>query len=116
MDNKFYIMDNCNNLMNINFIDYLKKVQNNGAGEIILNSVDDDGSMKGYNFEILNSFLKHINVPSIFLGGWSSLENIKNLFDSFENIAAGCSSLFIYKGKFRAVLISYPSELERLKY
>ena len=115
IDNEFKVVNNYGKVININVVDFLKKIQNNGAGEIIFNSFDDDGCMKGYNFEILENFLEYINIPSIILGGCSQIENIKSLFNNFPSVAAGCSSIFIYKGKFKAVLISYPSELEKSK-
>jgi cyclase len=115
INNEFKIVNNFGKVINIDIINFLKKIQTNGVGEIIFNSLDDDGCMKGYNFEILENFLKYIGVPSIILGGCSQIENIRSLFKTFESVAAGCSSIFLYKGKFKAVLISYPSELEKLK-
>ena len=115
INNEFKVVNNFGKVINIDVINFLKIIQNNGVGEIIFNSLDDDGCMKGYNFEILENFLKHIDIPSIILGGCSQIENIRSLFNNFKSVAAGCSSIFIYKGKFKAVLISYPSELEKLK-
>ena len=57
--------------------------------------------------------LNYVNIPSIIVGGCSSHEDIKKLFLKNKNIAAGCSSIFIFKGKLKAVLISYPSEEEK---
>tara|TARA_B100000787_G_scaffold130728_1_gene99629 strand:+ start:401 stop:1162 length:762 start_codon:yes stop_codon:yes gene_type:complete len=115
INNEFKVVNNFGKVINIDVINFLKIIQNNGVGEIIFNSLDDDGCMKGYNFEILENFLKYIDIPSIILGGCSQIENIRSLFNNFKSVAAGCSSIFIYKGKFKAVLISYPSELEKLK-
>ena len=115
INNEFRVVNNFGKIMNIDIIEFLKEIQNKGVGEIIFNSLDDDGCMKGYNLEILDNFLKYINIPSIIIGGCSRIEDIRNLFNTFESVAAGCSSIFIYKGKFKAVLINYPSELEKLK-
>ena len=98
-----------------NLIDYLKNIQKAGVGEIIFNSVDNDGAMKGYDNIFLDKYLDYVNVPSVMLGGCSSYDDIRSLFKKFKNIAAGCSSVFIYKGKFRAVLINYPSESEKIE-
>tara|TARA_Y100000816_G_scaffold250273_1_gene200158 strand:+ start:118 stop:882 length:765 start_codon:yes stop_codon:yes gene_type:complete len=109
----FNIVNNKKILVDINLNDYIEKIQKNGAGEIILSSVKDDGSMNGYDLDILESCLKFIKVPSILLGGCSGYDDIKKLFNSYKSIAAGASSIFIFKGKLKAVLISYPSDNER---
>tara|TARA_A100001011_G_scaffold60809_1_gene60635 strand:+ start:127 stop:882 length:756 start_codon:yes stop_codon:yes gene_type:complete len=114
-DRGFSIVNNKRNVVDINLNDYIENIQKNGAGEIILNSVLDDGSMRGYNLDILNHCLKFINVPSILIGGCSGYNDIKKLFYNYKSIAAGGSSIFIYKGKLKAVLINYPSENEREK-
>ena len=101
--------------MKIDLIDYINKIQMNGAGEIILSSIDNDGVMKGFDFKILDKLLKYIKIPSILIGGCSNNENIKDLFRNYKNVAAGCSSLFIFKGKLKAVLINYPSESDKKK-
>ena len=69
--------------------------------------------MSGYDLNFLDSILNYVNVPSIIVGGCSDYEDIKKLFLKHKNIAAGCSSIFIFKGKLKAVLISYPSEKEK---
>ena len=99
--------------MNIDLIDYVTDLQLNGVGEIIFNLIDDDGSLNGYNFSFLETINDYINVPSIILGGCSNYENIKLLFRKFPKFASGCSSVFIYKGKFKAVLINYPSKNQK---
>ena len=109
----FNIVNNKKILVDINLNDYIEKIQKNGAGEIILSSVKEDGSMKGYDLDILENYLKFIKVPSILLGGCSGYNDIKKLFSSYQSIAAGASSIFIFKGKLKAVLISYPSDNEK---
>ena len=93
----------------------IKKFQNLGVGEIILNSIDRDGMMQGYDFELVNKIKSIINVPLTILGGASSLEDIKKLFDQFGIIGASAGSLFVFKGKYRAVLINYPSLENKMK-
>ena len=90
-------------------------IQENGVGEIIFNSIDRDGTMIGYDLGIINLVKNSLKVPTIIVGGCSNFENIKELFKLYPNIASGCSSLFIYKGKFKAVLINYPSEDKKNK-
>ena len=115
IEEDYIITNNLLEPVKIDLIDYINKIQMNGAGEIILSSVDNDGVMKGFDFKILDKFLKYINIPSILIGGCSNNENIKDLFHNYKNVAAGCSSLFIFKGKLKAVLINYPSEKDKEK-
>ena len=93
----------------------IKKFQDLGVGEIVLNSIDRDGVMQGYDFELVNKIKPLINVPLTILGGAGSLEDIKKLFDHFGIIGASVGSLFVFKGKYRAVLINYPTTAEKFK-
>ena len=80
-----------------------------GAGEIVVNSIDGDGVMQGYDFELVEEMKNNIRVPLTVLGGAGSLDDIKALFARFRQLGAAAGSLFVYKGKYRAVLINYPS-------
>ena len=73
--------------MKIDLIDYINKIQINGAGEIILSSIDNDCDER-FDFKILDKFLKYIKIPSILIGGCSNIENIKDLFHNYKNVAA----------------------------
>lgn len=78
-----------------------------GAGEILLNSVDRDGTLKGPLLTLVKTAANHVKVPLIALGGVSSLEDIKACVDvGASAVAAG--AFFVYYGPHRAVLISYP--------
>ena len=110
---KYFIVDNHGNKIDKNIFDFITEIQKFGAGEIIFNSFNDDGKMSGYDFNFLNSILNYVNIPSIIIGGCSSQEDIKKLFLNYKSIGAGCSSLFIYKGKLKAVLISYLTDEEK---
>ena len=112
-DKGFRIVNNKRKIIDLNLSDYIENIQKKGVGEIILSSVKEDGSMNGYDLDILNNCLKYIKVPSILIGGCSGYDDIKKLFSIYKSVAAGGSSIFVYKGKLKAVLISYPSEEER---
>ena len=88
--NKYVIVDNLNNIIKIDFLDYIKKIQDLGVGEIIFNSIEREGTMEGYDLEILDEFYKFIKIPSVIVGGCSNYENIKNLFSLYPNTASGC--------------------------
>ncbi len=93
----------------------VSKVQEYGAGEIVINSIDRDGMNEGYDFKLAKIIKKQVHVPLTFLGGAGSLDDIKKL--TSENGIIGCAagSLFVFKGIYRAVLISYPDQLLRQK-
>jgi cyclase len=84
-----------------------------GAGEIVINSVDQDGMMQGYDLELADAMRNVTNVPLTILGGAGSMADIKALVSKHPIIGAAAGSLFVFKGKFRAVLINYPSLSER---
>ncbi len=69
--------------------------------------------MQGYDYELVDKIKSIIKVPLTILGGAGSLEDIKKLFDQFGIIGASAGSLFVFKGKYKAVLISYPNREER---
>ncbi len=90
------------------------KLQELGAGEIVLNNVDRDGEMKGYDFDLIDSVRNAISTPLTVLGGAGSLDDIRSLVSRYGVIGAAAGSLFVFKGKYRAVLINYPSLEEKL--
>ncbi len=94
----------------IKFAQYMEKL---GAGEIVLNSVDRDGQMQGYDLDLVARLRESINVPLTVLGGAGSLHHIRDLVQLYPVIGAAAGSLFVFKGKYRAVLINYPSRSER---
>ncbi|MDC0101067.1 AglZ/HisF2 family acetamidino modification protein [Alphaproteobacteria bacterium] len=96
-------------------LDLALELQELGAGEIILNSVDRDGGMQGYNLELAKLFKKSLRVPMTMLGGAGSLDDISSLFDAVGIVGAAAGSLFVFKGKYRAVLISYPTPAQKFE-
>lgn len=93
---------------------FAAKLQELGAGEIVLNNVDSDGEMKGYDFDLIDSVRNAISTPLTVLGGAGSLDDIRSLVSRYGIIGAAAGSLFVFKGKYRAVLINYPSLEEKL--
>ncbi len=83
--------------------------QRKGAGEIVINSVDQDGQMKGYDMALAEKIRKEISVPLTLLGGAGSLDHIGSLINRFGIIGASAGSLFVFRGVYKAVLINYPS-------
>lgn len=93
--------------------DFVKKLEDLKVGEIVLNSIDNDGLMKGYDMALSEKVRNNCSMPMTVLGGAGSLDDIKSLISKFKVIGAAAGSLFVFKGKYRAVLISYPNRVER---
>ena len=92
---------------------FARRCEELGAGEIVLNSVDRDGQMQGYDLDLVAQFRQAVHVPLTVLGGAGSINDISELVRRFPVIGAAAGSLFVFKGKYRAVLINYPSRGER---
>ena len=92
-----------------------KKVEDLGAGEIVLNSIDKDGLMSGYNVDLIDHLRNELSIPLTVLGGAGSLNHIGEIFSKYGIIGAAAGSLFVFKGKYRAVLANYPDLNEKSK-
>jgi imidazole glycerol-phosphate synthase subunit HisF len=90
-----------------------KKFEKLGVGEIVVNSIDRDGGMQGYDLKLIEQVRNVVAVPVTALGGAGSLDHIRELIERFGIIGASAGSLFVFKGKYRAVLINYPNQLEK---
>ena len=92
---------------------FIIQLQDMGVGEIVINSIDDDGVMKGYNFELIDTIKPLINVPLTVLGGAGTADDLAKLIKTYGIIGTAAGSLFVFKGKYRAVLINYPNQDEK---
>ena len=93
-----------------------QQFQNAGVGEIVINSIDRDGTMQGYDFELALQVKPRLNVPVTFLGGAGSLEHIGDLITKLGVVGCAAGSLFVFKGKYRAVLINYPTPSQKNEF
>lgn len=89
-------------------IEFAQAMEAAGAGEIVLNAIDRDGMMKGYDLTLARQLRAAVNVPISILGGAGSLDDIEELIREVGVLGAVAGSLFVFKGKYRAVLINYP--------
>lgn len=94
-------------------IELARDVEKCGVGEIVINSIDNDGEMKGYDLVLAKKIRDAITVPMTVLGGAGSLKDIGNLISSFGIVGAAAGSLFVFKGVYKAVLINYPRPAEK---
>ncbi|GHT67086.1 putative imidazole glycerol phosphate synthase subunit hisF2 [Bacteroidia bacterium] len=93
--------------------DFVAKLNETAIGEIVVNSIERDGTMQGYDFHLIDTVRELTDLPITVLGGAGSLEDIKQLIDRYKIIGAAAGSLFVFKGKYRAVLINYPTKEEK---
>ena len=89
-------------------VEWAHALESSGVGEIFLNSVDRDGTQKGFDVGLVESVVTQVHVPVIACGGAGSTADLIELFDRTGVSAVAAGSLFVFHGKHRAVLISYP--------
>lgn len=95
--------------------EFVKRVEGLGAGEIVINSIDNDGIMKGFDLSLINKVRSKTTLPLTVLGGAGSLSDIQTIIDQFGIIGISAGSLFVFKGIYKAVLINYPDVIEKDK-
>jgi cyclase len=94
-------------------VTFAQSLQQAGAGEVVINSVDRDGFMNGYDLELAQQMNLALRVPMTILGGAGSLEDIATLLEKCGVVGAAAGSLFVFKGRYRAVLINYPTASQK---
>ena len=93
-------------------VELAKEAERLGAGEIIINSVDRDGMMQGYDIELVKSVADAVKIPVTAIGGAGGIADLKKVLDEGHAHAAAGGSMFVYYGRLKAVLITAPSETE----
>ena len=111
INNEYKILsNNGGKIENYNLIDFIQDVQDRGAGEIILTSIENEGLKKGLDLDLYSYVEDYVKVPLIANGGVGSVNDISNFFDNFSFSAVACGSLFVFFGNRNAVLINYPDK------
>ncbi len=95
-------------------VDFAREVEALGAGEIVLNAIDHDGMMNGYDLNIASQIRDATHLPLTLMGGAGSLAHMQEAVHRLGTIGLAAGSMFVFKGQYRAVLISYPSHAERV--
>lgn len=88
---------------------YAKEMEERGAGEIFINSIDQDGTFKGYDLELIKMVADAVEVPVVACGGAAGLDDFQQAIQVGSASAVAAGSFFIFQQPHRAVLISYPS-------
>lgn len=97
----------------ISAVEAARQAESLGAGEILVNSIDNDGVMKGYDLELAREVRESTKIPMTVLGGAGSLSDISKLIDTCGVVGAAAGSLFVFKGAYKAVLINYPNRAQK---
>jgi imidazole glycerol-phosphate synthase subunit HisF len=97
-------------LMDENPIDFALRMQRIGAGELIINSVDNDGMMNGYDLELIDQLSSKLEIPVVACGGAGNFEHLKKAILQGGASAVAAGSLFVFHGPLKGVLINYPNQ------
>lgn len=100
--------------LRINLETHVRNLVAAGVGEIVIQSIDREGTMKGLDLELVQTVSQMVDIPVVATGGVGSLDHVREGIVSGHASAVAAGSLFVYKGKHRAVLINYPDQ-EKLK-
>jgi len=92
---------------------FVVEMQKAGVGEIVINSIDHDGMMDGFDLDLLFKIRHLVTVPLTVMGGAGKLDDLGAAIAQHGIIGVAAGSLFVFKGKFKAVLINYPTRKEK---
>ena len=91
-------------------LEFAQLMEEMGAGEIVLHSIDRDGTMAGYDVDTIARIAEKVSIPIIALGGAGSVEHFEQAISKGKASAVAAGSMFVFHGKHKAVLIDYPSQ------
>ncbi len=87
--------------------DFLPLAEDQGAGEVVINHIDRDGMMQGYDLDLARSVRAAVTIPATMLGGAGNVDDLRELIAAIGTCGAAAGSMFVFNGVYRAVLISY---------
>ena len=102
--------------INIDPLEFAKKVEKMGVGELFINSIDRDGTMQGYDLDIIKGIAETVDIPVIACGGAGKLQDFQDAVKIGKASAVAAGSMFVFYGPHKAVLINYPSQEDLKKY
>jgi cyclase len=95
--------------IDVPLVDWVRRLEDAGAGEILVTSIDRDGTMDGYDIALVKLVTQSVGVPVIAAGGAGSVDDMGDVVVNGGASAAAVGSLAVYQGKNRAVLINFPT-------
>jgi cyclase len=95
-----------------NPVEFAQLMEKNGAGELIIQSIERDGTMEGYDIDLIKSVSTSVSIPVVALGGAGNKNDLLKAYKNGHANALAAGSLFIYQSKKRGVLINYPDKNE----
>lgn len=103
---------NGSKMSNYSPLEFAKQMEEKGAGEIIVQSIDRDGTMEGYDLDLIALISNSVSIPVVALGGAGSMNDLKAAFQEGNASALAAGSLFVFQSKKRGVLVNYPDKTE----
>lgn len=91
-------------------VSFAKQMEASGAGELIIQSIEKDGSMSGYDIDLIRSISEAVTIPVVALGGAGSLDDLRSAWKQGYANGLAAGSLFVYQSARRGVLINYPEK------
>ena len=92
----------------LNPVDWAKEVEKRGAGEILINAMDHDGMMQGYDYHLIKAITSSVGIPVVAAGGAGSIQHLVKAVKDSHASAVAAGAFFVFQGKHKAVLITYP--------
>ena len=96
-------------------VEYAILMEKMGAGELMITSIDKDGTQSGYDFDLIKRVSESVSIPVIASGGAGTIQHFREAIHTSNAMAVAAGSMFVFHGNRRAVLISYPSQKEILE-
>ena len=96
-------------------VEFACLIEEKGAGEILLNSIDNDGMMSGYDLELIKNVSDAVSIPVVAVGGAGETAHFQDAITKGHASAVAAGSMFVFHGPRRAVLVNYPSQKELIK-
>lgn len=96
-------------------VKFSMELEERGAGELLIQNVDNEGTGNGYDYDIIHEIYENVSIPVSVIGGAKDMTDIAMLLHKFETIGACAGNTFVFQGKYKSVLIQYPSASEKVQ-
>lgn len=97
-------------------VEFAIMAEQKGAGEIIVQSIDRDGTMRGYDIELIRTISENVTIPVVALGGAGNLNDLRMAYKNGYANGLAAGSMFVYHGARNGILINYPEKEELVNY